>query len=241
MKGKKSAHFRYAQFVFFAEILLAIYWFCVLVYVSVNESAKLLAGILFGLHYAGLVALGAIFDEATKKRESYLSFWKSSSSSGLDDDRNATGWWGGRWGRPQSRAQLPPKMVLSVEEVGSRGVGSGLQAYSYKYENNAYEGKKAEEEGRGEEEPELFGTYPLSYGTALFVAMISDLFSLVEVVLEKNHDGIGDTTYYLYTVLFGIGLCLTVSSIIWSLFTYFVNRKRNGETAYEEAPQKRAW
>lgn len=58
--------FRYAQCIFAFELVLAIYWICVLFYVGANEAIKMIPGIIFGLHYAGFIALCTLFDEITK-------------------------------------------------------------------------------------------------------------------------------------------------------------------------------
>jgi hypothetical protein len=214
MKKTSSAVgcFRYAQFVFVAEILLALYWVCVLTYASVHDHKKLLAGLIFGLHYAGLVALCALFDEITKEKNGVIRYGKPFSS-----------WQGGLASYRDSKG-------VRVKKISAR-------------KTEGYEGDANEEEGlshgvfaAGRENAvteqnltEKLNHYPLSYGVALFVAMISDLFSLVDAILDHE---IGVVTYYLYIVLFAIGLCLTVSAIIWS-FIFFMQMRAQAKRANE--------
>ena len=169
--------FRYAQFVFVAEIFLAIYWIGVLTYVSVEDHTKLLSGLIFGLHYAGLIALSGLLDDVTEKKNAVVYYGRSlsfSSSEGKIVVRNA-------------KNATPTNDPTALDE------------------------KKLVKK---------LSHYPLAYGVALFVSMISDLFSLVDAVLEHLNDEIGIRTYYLYVILFALGLCLTVSSIVWSVVFY---------------------
>lgn len=212
MSNKNSAAvgcFRYAQFVFVAEIFLAIYWICVLTYASINDHEKLLAGIIFGLHYAGLIALSGLLDELTKKKNAVIRYVKKAPS----------------WYQKTSpyRKSVPIRGKIAISLGGARH-DRGITS------NESREFFETTSDPVNEENlKESLNNYPLSYGVALFVAMISDLFSLVDAILEHENNEIGVVTYYLYVVLFALGLCLTVSSIVWSMIFYFQMRSLTTE------------
>ena len=190
--------FRYAQFVFVAEIFLAIYWIITLIYASVNDHEKLLPGLVFGLHYAGLIALCGLFDEVAKVSDAAHRSTKHNETIA------------------RTKRTIEVNRVRYVEgnrcqHHVSNGIGIAEADDPNGEETDAsYENKLIEKMDR----------YPLAYGVALFVAMISDFFSLVEAILQHENHEIGQVTYYLYVVLFAIGLFLTLSSIVWSVVFY---------------------
>ena len=192
--------FRYAQFVFVAEIFLAIYWIVVLTYASINDHEKLLAGLIFGLHYAGLIALSGLFDEVTKRSDAVHSTFK-----------NETSW-------PSLGRSKHSKATVRV--IKTRTFPSGDKENTNYNDLNAEELKDEADVLYEKKLIEKLDRYPLSYGVALFVAMISDFFSLVEAFLQHENHEIGTVTYYLYVVLFSVGLFLTLSSIVWSIVFY---------------------
>lgn len=199
--------FRYAQFVFVSEIFLAIYWIAVLSYASFNDHDKLLAGLIFGLHYAGLIALSGLFDEITKHSESFK-----------DDTL---------WSLNRQRSKVKNVKVTKRSKkptpLGEDHSNNNVEII----DNDAdrlYERKLVEKLDR----------YPLAYGVALFVAMISDFFSLVEAILQHKNDEISAVTYYLYVVLFAIGLFLTMSSIVWSAIFYTKMKRMTKQTSQND-------
>lgn len=215
--------FKYVYFVFVAEGCLALYWFIVLTYVSVKHYEKLLAGIAFGLHYAGLIALSGFFDELNEKKKSISELAHHNAAKMFN----------------KTTKSFSSKTIIR-SKGGSNSRGSNVIRTSSVNDdgNNNIEKEKEEEDDMmmdtnniNDSEREFsrkLDKYPFEYGVALFVAMISDLFSLVDVILHHNnhddeggeHDSSAEVVFYLYAVLFGSGLYLTVSSIIWSFVFY---------------------
>ena len=187
--------FRYAQFVFVAEIFLAVYWIAVLAYASVNDHDKLLAGLIFGLHYAGLIALSGLFDEVTKRSDVAQSALRGDASK----------WLTGRSGRSKI-----VRVIRKNHVQDDNNNNNDEELTPFDEDDVLYEKKLIEKLDR----------YPMAYGVALFVAMISDFFSLIEAILQHENNEIGIVTYYLYVVLFAAGLFLTLSSIVWSIVFY---------------------
>lgn len=191
--------FRYAQFVFVAEIFLALYWVCVMTYASVHDHKKLLAGLIFGLHYAGLIALCALFDEITKEKNGVIHYEKPYFASYRD-----------------SKEVYVKKISTRKNDNYEDDLDDEVNPLSHGVFSTGRETAVTEQNLT-----EKLNHYPLSYGVALFVAMISDLFSLVDAILDHE---ISQVTYYLYIILFAIGLCLTASSIVWSFVFYMQMR-----------------
>jgi hypothetical protein len=183
--------FRYAQFVFALEVVLAIYWICVLGYAAAKDNDKLQAGILFGLHYAGLIALSGLIDDVEEKRNAILYKPKKSLTAFKGN------------GPTKLHVNRTFKIASTVSTKNDEL--SGASTFTEENERDFARGLER---------------YPLSYGIALFVATISDTFSLADIILEHANGLANDTTFRLYAALFGIGLCLTISSIVWSIVFY---------------------
>jgi hypothetical protein len=193
--------FRYAQFVFVAEIFLAFYWTCVLTYASVNDHRKLLAGLIFGLHYPGLIALSGLFDDLTTKKNAIIRYGKSPQR-----------WYNKIASRTSSVVRIKKKSPTNDADGGENNENRTTEFNDLFFDDSDDVGERRLVEN--------LNHYPVSYGVALFVAMISDLFSLIDIILERQDDDIEAITYYLYAILFGLGLCLTISSIAWSIIFY---------------------
>lgn len=195
---------RYATFVFFAEIILAIYWIAILSYTSVKNHEALLSVLLFGLHYAGLIALCDLLDSVAKRKNVMIDY----ANDFLRRNKRHT--MGGK-----------RQFKIKVLSKGSEGTFS-----------NDEQGKDVPFIEKNDSDiAEGWTHYPVSYGVALFVAMISDLFSFVEVILNYTHHKSDFVLFSLHASLFGIGLCLTLLSIFWSFFCYFkttINKKEDG-------------
>ena len=154
----KYSIFKYAKTVFVADSLLALYWLATLIYVSVKDHEALLSCIVFGLHYAGLLALATIMDEATPDKSD-----------------------------PQGDDLYDPKH------------------------------------------------FPLSWGVALFLAAITDGFSLAEAHLAHSHGKIQEGTYYLLTVLFSLGLILTVVTFLVIVSHYAATKSARTKTGADKS------
>jgi hypothetical protein len=208
--------FAYTRLAFVSEIFLAFYWICVLIYVSVKDHDEISIGVSFGLHYAGFIALCSLIDVITEKK-----------TNGREN--KAPPWFGFR------RSKTTPSYVRNVIRrknektsdvyVDVGGVQGRTTASSSQNDTDLFDLGTGDDQAGVDDVAKTVGNYPLAYGVALFVSMISDAFSLVEVCVSNSHGTIEDVTFRLYAALFGIGLVLTVLSIIWSSIFYYNVKK----------------
>lgn len=228
-KLSTSGCFKYAYLVFILEFALALFWFIVLIYMSIEDHEKIVMGLLFGLHYPGLIALSGLMDDILEKKK-VTQRELNKAISNIIFDKNKYN---------NSTSLLSTKQKLSKNQVYSvisahgnqKTINDGINENGREFINILGEDDLNENEkdlytnneltSKSEKEfSKKIERYPLEYGVALFVSMITDLFSLVDVMLSHKHHTLHLVSYYLYAVLFGTGLFLTISSIIWSFVFY---------------------
>lgn len=149
-------HAIFAKILIWGDVILMIYWVIVLTIVSTRNPTRLTDILLFALHFAGFVALVAVYENAIEKF-----------------DTNEDG------------------VLASYAAV------STMFPYSW-----------------------FFGT---------LMACITDVFSLMSLILEKHHDPVFLTTesYIVSLILYGVGSGLSIVSMFVILFDYIKRRKKH--------------
>lgn len=197
--------------VLVTEIVLALYWIAVLGVISFVYHEYLINGIVFGLHYAGLIALCNIVEDNANV------FSNEFNDMPFNVLRNKV-------------VTLETTKTKKTESFDTDDSVLGIGG-----EEN--DGGGTNEDGYGEGTNDVVfknGGYPLEYGIALFVALISDFFSLVDVILGglNNENPDHDVVYVLLGILFSVAILLTGMSLLWVAYLYvskwLLGKRRGG-------------
>ena len=150
----KYSTLKYANSVFWFDVILAFYWICALIYITIEDHEHLLKCIIFGFHYIGLLTLTSIIDEHQTKLANV-------NQNDTDQDE--------------------------------------LYAPSH---------------------------FPRTWVMALFLAGITDIFSMIDIALDYHNNIVPANTFYVLIVLFALGTFITIMTFVW-VTIYFVYMQNN--------------
>lgn len=246
--GPLNLPLNYAYIVFTLEIVLAFYWIALMVFFLFWDHEHLVHIILFGLHYPGLIALSGILDSVTEKKNSLTKqFVKKPKlhhhhhhhhhqnsaptrvtpintvhyrdENGNDRTVHYTSMGGvGMDNMSSGDFLIPMNENDPTRSTWMRTNASDL-AFKHYLEQETFK-----------QVSKVFKHFPIEYAVALFISAATDIIPLINCVKLFVESTSGDThearvVFILDFILFGVGTLLTVTSTIWSLYTYLLFKR----------------
>lgn len=117
-------------------------------------------------------------------------------------------------------AGLLSGIAFALHYAGMLALATIMDEKSHSDEQSVSSSRNEGGVGEGFFQPYQDKHYPISWGVALCLAAITDTFSLVEVHFSYSEHHIEFTTYVLYTILFSLGLILTIMTFLWITIYY---------------------